>query len=540
MSINSRTLSEALSSKPKLTNARYLLLLVVLAAGLSAEVSPAVSNLPSNQQVLAFLSESIDWYRYCAIERQVATEPGDLVFLEDNRPVAAQIVRLSFDFARADASIQATSPAGTRKESSAIATGSSPDITKFIQLESNAELQERKANQEIEAIKKSLQTASDADRRKLRAALHAAQSRLEVLQAGSATLHQLVEFMRAPAGRETGDLASNIDDLARTVPDVTSPTAVESQTQNSAPSLPAQPENSGILALSSKVSALGRKLNLLDDEIRRIDKLRQSSDDLRGPLFASIVNRYQASAGNDLQASDVRALQQQKAGLDELAALVKSLSPAIVALDRQSVLLSAYASRLKSWRAAVITEDRKTWKTLISRLVAAAVFIGALVMIGAVVRRTTRRHVHDAERRHIMLIIQRVVVWFAIVVVAAIAFASDWATSATFFGLLAAGVAVALQSVIIAALGYFLLVGRRGIRIGDRVEISGVIGDVNDIGWLQFQLSEIDRETQQPTGRVVTFSNSFVFLSPATGLSKFNREDVKPAQLEAAAKAPQS
>ncbi len=62
-------------------------------------------------------------------------------------------------------------------------------------------------------------------------------------------------------------------------------------------------------------------------------------------------------------------------------------------------------------------------------------------------------------------------------------------------------------------------------------------GDVTDIGWLQFQLREIDSGTQQPTGRVVTFSNSFVFLSPATGLSKFNRKDLKPAQLEVATKA---
>ncbi len=137
-------------------------------------------------------------------------------------------------------------------------------------------------------------------------------------------------------------------------------------------------------------------------------------------------------------------------------------------------------------------------------------------------KRATRRHMHDTERRHIILVIQRVVLWFTIVVVAAFAFSSDLTSSATFFGLLAAGVAVALQSVIIAALGYFLLVGRRGIRIGDRVEISGVTGDVTDIGWLQFQLAEIEKGTQHPTGRVVTFSNSFVFLSPATGLSKFN------------------
>lgn len=152
----------------------------------------------------------------------------------------------------------------------------------------------------------------------------------------------------------------------------------------------------------------------------------------------------------------------------------------------------------------------------------------------------TDRHVGDAERRHVLRVILRVVIWFAIVLVLAFSFTSDLSTLATIFALVAAGVAVALQNVILAAVGYFLVVGRRGMKIGDRVQISGVTGDVTDIGWLQFQLREIDSGTRQPTGRVVTFSNSFVFVSPATGLSKFKREDLKPAELKAAAKAPLS
>src|SRR5271165_3582186 len=430
-------LCEVLSSKFKLREACYLLLPALIAVGLSAEVSPPASDLPSNQQVIAFLTESIDWYRHRALERQIATEPVDLVFLEDNRPVAAQIVQLSFDFARADASVAATSPAGDQKGSTAIATGSSPDLAQFVQLENDAELGRRQATEEIEAIKKKLPTASDDERRKLQAELDATQSRLDVLQAGSATLHQLVEWLRAFAGRETGGLASTIDDLARTVPEVTSPTAVALQPQNSPSSSLPKPPDSGILTLSSEVSALGRKLSVLDDEIRRTDKLKQSSDDLRSPLLACINKRLPAVAENYLRASDLGELLQQKARLDELAVLVKALSPAIVALDKQNVLLATYTSHLKSWRAAVITEDKKAWKALISRLVGAAVLIGALLMIGALVRRATQRHMQETERRHIILVIQRVVLWFTIVVVAIFAFASELTSSATFFGLLA-------------------------------------------------------------------------------------------------------
>jgi Mechanosensitive ion channel len=525
-------------SKFKLSYA-YVLLVAVLTVGLSAQVSPAASDLPSNQQVLTFLTQTIDWYRHRGMERQIATDPIDLMFLEDNRPIALQIVRLSFDFARADAAVATTSTTPTQKQGTGQASGSSPDLAQFLTWQNTAAVASQQATQQIEDIRKKLLSAHGADRRNLQAALDAAQSRLIVLEAGSATLQQLVEFVRGFGVHGAGDLGSSIDDLARTVPDVTNPTAMPSQSQTSElPSL-AKPIGPGILSLSSEVSALGGKLRVLDEEIRRTVTLKQSSDALRTPLLESIRTRFARETEGNLQTSDLGALQEQKARLDDLAASVKGLSPAIVALDRQRVLLDAYTSHLKSWRAAVVSENEKTWKELALRLAGVAVVIGALVIIGAIARRGTRRHVHDPERRHVMLVIQRVGLWFIIVIVAAFAFASDLKSLATFFGLLTAGLAVALQSFIVSAAGYFVLVGRRGIRIGDRVQISGVTGDVTDIGWLQFQLRELDGRTLQPTGNVVTFSNSIVLASPGTGLSKFNREDLKPAQLEVAAKAPQ-
>jgi hypothetical protein len=542
MWISSRPLRKALLKKFKLREACFVLLVVALTAGISAQVSPSASDLPTNQQVLAFLTESIDWYRHRAIEEQLATDPVDLVFVNDNRPVAAQILQLSFDFARADASLAAISQPDNQRGSAAPASGSSPDLARFVQLENNARLASRQASQELELIKKKLLTARGEERRNLQATLDVTQSRLDLLQAGLASLRELVEFMQVSGGRQTGELASSIEDLARTVPDVAGPTAVRSHTQNSEIASVAKPRDSGILGLSAEVSARGRKLRILDDEIARTDKLRHLSSHLRSPLLAYVNQRFPTGAYNylqALQASDLRVLQQQKAELDALTAVAKALAPAMVALDKQNVLLAAYTLRLNTWRAAVVSENEKTWKSLIFRLGGVALIIGALLIIGAVARKVADRYVRYAERRHVVRVIERVVLWLTIVLVAAFSFTSDLTSLATFFGLLTAGVAVALQSVILATLGYFVLVGRRGIRIGDRVQISGVTGNVSDIGWLRLHLREIDTGTQQPTGRVVTFSNSFVFASPATGLYKSDGEDVKPTQLEVAAKAPQ-
>ena len=511
---------------------QYLLFILVLSVGLPAQEP---SNLPSNQQVLAFLTESIDWYRQRGIERQIVTDGRDLVFAEDNRPVAGQIVRLSLDFARTYASIATVSPGNQR----ASASNSSADLAYFVQLQSNIDLAGKQASQQIEEIQKEIPIAHRAERRRLQAALDATQSRVAILQSASATVQQLVDFVRNFGDRETGDLVSTIDELARAVPDATNPAAVQSQAQRADVSLAAKPSNSGILALNSDLSALRRKLRVVDDQILRTDKLRQASVLLHTTLLAAINQRFVLDTTNPLQVGDLHALEVQKDQLDHIAASVKTLSPAIVALDKQRMLLDAYQSHLRSWRAAVVAEDEKTWKNLVIRLAGLVLMTVVLLMIGAVARRTIRRHVHDSDRRHILLMIQRVFVWAALVMVAAFFFASDFGSFVTFFGLATAGLAVGLQSVILCGLGHLVLVGKLGIRTGDRVRISGVTGDVIEIGWLQFHLRQINTETQQPSGELVTFSNSFIFSAPGTGLSRFDRNHLNQAQLDQATKASQ-
>ena len=82
-----------------------------------------------------------------------------------------------------------------------------------------------------------------------------------------------------------------------------------------------------------------------------------------------------------------------------------------------------------------------------------------------------------------------------------------------------AGVAVALQNVILAMVGYFLLIGKFGVRVGDRVQVSGVVGEVVEIGLIRLHIMELAGAgtDAQPTGRVVAFSNSIVF-QPNPGL----------------------
>jgi small-conductance mechanosensitive channel len=81
----------------------------------------------------------------------------------------------------------------------------------------------------------------------------------------------------------------------------------------------------------------------------------------------------------------------------------------------------------------------------------------------------------------------------------------------TILGLAGAGLTVALKDFIVAFFGWFVLMGRNGIRVGDWVEINGVGGEVVEIGLLRTVLMETGNwaDAGHPTGRKVAFVNSF-------------------------------
>ncbi|MGA9392474.1 MAG: mechanosensitive ion channel domain-containing protein [Candidatus Sulfotelmatobacter sp.] len=499
----------------------YIFLVVVLSPGvLSADSQiPESYNLPSKQQVITFLTETIEWYRYLSVERQIAAEPFDFLFLDDNEPVGTQVVQLSFDFARTDASLAAPSKAAL--QNTPIPDAVTSDFQHIVQMEVKADAESEQASNELESIKTRLVRTRGAHRRKLEATLANAQSRLGVLQEHSKSLRKLAELIQANgvSKPQTADLGSLVEDLARTVPEV-------SNSNSSPPGTPRiisdpKPQDSGILGLASEVSTLQAKLRTLDEGRQLTDKLAHSSESLRTPLRNFVNQAIQSDdLGGGLQSSNLELLRQQTARLDALTSRITSLAPAVSALDKQRVLLAIYRSRLTNWRKAVINEYSRAWKNLILHLVLLGLVIVALIGVSVVLRRATIHYVHDANRRRMILVVQTILTWLSIVLVVAFGFASDLKSLATFLGLLTAGMAVALQNVILAVLGYFLLVGKLGISVGDRVQISGVTGDVISIGLLQFQLREIDAR-QQLTGHIATFSNSFVFVSPATGLFKF-------------------
>ena len=84
-----------------------------------------------------------------------------------------------------------------------------------------------------------------------------------------------------------------------------------------------------------------------------------------------------------------------------------------------------------------------------------------------------------------------------------------------------AGIAFALQEVIVSIAGWLAISFGRFYKIGDRIQLSGTVGDVIDIGIFSTTLMEVGEwvKADQYSGRVVRVANNFVFTEPVFNFS---------------------
>ena len=190
-------------------------------------------------------------------------------------------------------------------------------------------------------------------------------------------------------------------------------------------------------------------------------------------------------------------------------------------LNKQGILLNLYKRTLENWRNAVRKEYSDKMRSFLVRLAVLIIIIALVFAAGEAWRRAILYYIHETRRRYQFILMGKIMIWIAVGAIIAFTFTTELGSVATFAGLITAGVAVAMQSVILSIAGYFFLIGKYGIRVGDRVQISGVTGEVVDIGLVRLHLLELGSggTDAQPSGRVVAFANSVVF-QPTSGVFK--------------------
>jgi small-conductance mechanosensitive channel len=507
-----------------------LLLPVLLAAlgvgralGAAADSNAAAQDsrvsVLTADQVIQILDETVDWYRTLGTQQQNATQPSDLLILFANRQTADKVVALAFEIARANAELL----------SSEASAGQAADASPQALNRQRADLIAKQKSIEDEMTADRRRAASGKAGQSLEATLLELQGELAMVAARLNLLDTMADFVNEsdPKGAGANALKAHIDAIAATIPGAGATTASGLPTVAPAPAgnpasspttvlggAAAAPARTGIWELASSALRLRNKIKAIDV----VDEHTTALADIFQKTSVAPLKQLKAySARSDELASQAdsaasAALKALRNEFDTLAWLFKQTSSILIPLSEERVLLQQYRHNLSNWRDSTQRQYREALTALGVRLGILACILAAVFVLAEVWRRAVLRFSHEPRRRYQLLLVRKIVLWAAIIAIIGLSFVTEISTFATFAGLLTAGLAVAMQSVLVSVVGYFFLIGKYGIRVGDRIQIGTVVGEVIDLGLVRMHLMELNTQGPLgPTGRVVAFANLIVF-----------------------------
>ncbi|MHB1935764.1 MAG: mechanosensitive ion channel family protein [Acidobacteriaceae bacterium] len=507
----------------------------------------------SSVQVLDHINLALQWFRQWSAAAAYVAVPSDELYVENGQDIARKVVDLEFKSALAQAAL-----IGQSSSKPIPADANSPNSTdaqNIQKAQQGVAQQLQTLKTELDALDKQIPTAPAKRRAALESRRDTLQGQMDLALALQDNLQRLTAFMNSTdsANGVATEFTAKIRALQRTVPTAAIPVGTatgKAIAKNSASASSIQlptfnsMRNEGLIGqmgdLIRLVSSLRALYRLQDDSTR----LQTSTLHLRAPLLAALRLTLQQGrvelestgqansqsrggsanpGGNQAaaQASQPQAQptpEQQQRATAQLVQRFKQISDATLPLSQQLILMEQSQADLKQLQDSVDNEYDEIFRSLLLRVATLLIVLGLIWLFSELWRRATFRYIHDARRRRQFLVLRRVITGFFMFVVVLLGFISDFSSLATYAGLITAGIAVALQTVILSVAAYFFLVGRYGVRVGDRVTVvfngaNSVTGDVVDIGLVRFYLMELAGSgiDLKPTGRIVVFPNSVLF-----------------------------
>jgi small-conductance mechanosensitive channel len=485
----------------------------------------------SSSDVIDMLDQTVDWYRTLATQQQLSTEPSDLLILYENRQIASQVTALAFDVARAGASLIPNEP------SSSAAGDDASSSQSLAQLRAKLDAQAASVQSEIDASRQKLAAASKKARLELQAKIAELQGEMDLLNTKKGIIGSMAAVVDgsgtgtgSSGGGATGALRAQIDAMAIALPSTAEPPAPSATAAGPASSvhasagasngLPIAPARSaegsrfGIWDVAAKVFTLSEKMGGIGAVDRSTAALQDTYAAIRTKVIAQM--RALSAQGDSLMAradaADAATLAGIRTQLDALAAEFKQSSAILIPLSRQATLLKQYRHNLENWHDAVKSQSRDALQALGVRLGILLLILGVVFALAEAWHRAVLKYVQDTRRRYQLLLLRKIALWCLVVLIVGFTFASELSSIVTFAGLITAGLAVAMQSVLVSIVGYFFLIGKYGLRVGDRVQIGEVNGEIIELGMVRMYLMEFaGHGSMSPTGRVAAFPNSVVF-----------------------------
>lgn len=498
-------------------------LLALRHAALSQQSGGEVIDVEArSRDIVDHLNAVIQYYRASTQTIQKAGEPNDVVYRDQAVDESTQIAGFAFQSANAEAAMLKK----YQVEHGAQTEGSgSEEQQKMQAAEANAtkQIDELKSRQEI--LEKQLAGAKPRETAGLEAEKKQVDEALDLAEAMKDALQKIVGMSGAGAG--TG-LAGDIDGLQHSVPEL------QGKNRTPAPQLTMldSARSAGVTSQGSVLFELLETRHSLDSLIAENSELQKQALALRAPMtkiLRSLLQQGQqlsqqpaaaatppAAAAPKPAATSTQAATSGASNSDDLKAITtdfKALSAATVPLSEEIIVLEQSRANLAAWKSSVTEEYNSILHSLLLRVLVIAVALCLIVGGGELWSRATNKYVRDIRRRRQFLIVRRFVVGFLSLIVIVFGFVTQFNSLATFAGFITAGIAVGLQTVLLSVAAYFFIIGRYGIKVGDRITIASVTGDVIDVGLVRFYLMELagTGTSLNPTGRIAVFSNAVLF-----------------------------
>ena len=242
----------------------------------------------------------------------------------------------------------------------------------------------------------------------------------------------------------------------------------------------------------------------------RLKLIRQAQQEAQAGASALIAAHNTMEAKANAAAGSPDAASGQLSALDrirERRAARQILSTYDDRIQTEQQLAGVYGK----WSAQVLLQRRIVLHLLLDSLALILWIAVCVVLCDALVRRLMDRGSRDRRQTQTLRSILEVGIQvLGLVLILVVIFGVPQQTP-TILGLATAALTIALQDFILAFLGWFVLVGKHGIRVGDWVEINGVGGEVTEVGLFRTTLMETGTlaDKGHPTGRRITFINSF-------------------------------
>ncbi len=158
---------------------------------------------------------------------------------------------------------------------------------------------------------------------------------------------------------------------------------------------------------------------------------------------------------------------------------------------------------------------------LFQKIILAVLAVVLIVIFIRIIQRMFGRYIQDTNTRYRARKIMTFVGYFLGAFFLATIFADRLGGLNIALGVAGAGIAFALQEVIVSIAGWFVIVFSHFFKTGDRIKLGGVKGDVIDVGILRTTVMEMGEwvDGDLYNGRVVRVANSFVFKEPVYNYS---------------------